>query len=182
MSTSFGQWYDDQKAGETGESSSGWFGAEQMLPLFDAESMQHFSLTNMKSAMEAQMPKKIMGMGYQQRFQVNDANDATAFNHFCKTYRVLSMACFFYAGLLWFALFIRSLFRLGILCWNSDNGSPSTQIFLELFHGFVDVYEFVWYFEGTDGAFAKHVSTRSHAIYYNLPWLFVLYSVLYVFL
>lgn len=70
MSTSFGQWYDEQKAGEGGDSGSSWFGADQMLPLFDTESMQNFSFANMKSAMESQMPKKIMGMGYQQRFQV----------------------------------------------------------------------------------------------------------------
>lgn len=42
-----------------------------MLPLFNSESMQSLSWGNMKASMEAQMPKKIMGMGYQQRFQVS---------------------------------------------------------------------------------------------------------------
>ena len=32
--------------------------------------MDNFSFANMKGAMEQQMPKKILGMGYQQRFQV----------------------------------------------------------------------------------------------------------------
>jgi len=77
MSTGFGQWYEEKKQedGPT-DGSSSWFGnftAPDMegLPLFiNSESMQQFSFGNMKAAMEAQMPKKIMGMGYQQRFQV----------------------------------------------------------------------------------------------------------------
>jgi hypothetical protein len=33
--------------------------------------LQNFSLDSMKQTMEAQMPKKILGMGYQQRFKVS---------------------------------------------------------------------------------------------------------------
>jgi hypothetical protein len=82
--TSFGSWYDQQRAAENGEaaadtSSSSWFsssafsmeGSEQVLPLFNSESLQGFSFESMKQSMEAQMPKKILGMGYQQRFKVN---------------------------------------------------------------------------------------------------------------
>jgi hypothetical protein len=72
--SSFGKWYDEQKVEESGDastSSSSWFDTEQMLPLFNTgEGMQNFSFDGMKQSMEAQMPKKILGMGYQQRFKV----------------------------------------------------------------------------------------------------------------
>jgi len=71
-STSFGSWYEEQKAAENGDSNSSWFSidTEQTLPLFNTENLQGFSFDSMKQSMEAQMPKKILGMGYQQRFQV----------------------------------------------------------------------------------------------------------------
>jgi Got1/Sft2-like family len=74
-SSSFGSWYEQQQAAENGDaapSSSSWFSldTEQMLPLFNSESLQGFSFESMKQSMEAQMPKKILGMGYQQRFKV----------------------------------------------------------------------------------------------------------------
>jgi Got1/Sft2-like family len=70
---SFGKWYDEQKASEGGDgSSNSWFGdltsGEQLLPLY--EGMQPISFQNIRETMEAQMPKKIMGMNYQQRFKV----------------------------------------------------------------------------------------------------------------
>jgi hypothetical protein len=70
----FGKWYDDQQvaeSGSAGESSSSWFDSEQVLPLFNTEGMQGFSFDSMKQSMEASMPKKILGMGYQQRFKVS---------------------------------------------------------------------------------------------------------------
>ena len=76
MSTGFGQWYEEKKQDDAPEGGgSSWFGNFsapdlEALPLFNNESMQNFSFANMKQAMEAQMPKKIMGMNYQQRFQV----------------------------------------------------------------------------------------------------------------
>jgi hypothetical protein len=84
-SSSFGNWYDQQRAAENGEAGTGtdgsssnsmmsWFGIEsggtESLPLFNTESMQGFTFDSMKQSMEAQMPKKILGMGYQQRFKV----------------------------------------------------------------------------------------------------------------
>ncbi|CAJ1948353.1 unnamed protein product [Cylindrotheca closterium] len=74
----FGKWYEEQQAGENGTSSSGssWLmNMEEGLPLnFESidiqANLQGFSFENMKQSMEAQMPKKILGMGYQQRFQV----------------------------------------------------------------------------------------------------------------
>jgi hypothetical protein len=70
--SSFGQWYEEQKVAEDGDTSGSdsWFGSEQVLPLFNTEGMQSFSFDGMKQSMEAQMPKKILGMGYQQRFKV----------------------------------------------------------------------------------------------------------------
>ena len=81
--SSFGQWYEEKKAEESGESQhSSWFdGTDQMLPLFNTDSMQNLSWGSMKASMEAQMPKKIMGMGYQQRFQVrNRGSRSVAFS------------------------------------------------------------------------------------------------------
>jgi len=73
-SSSFGSWYEDQKEAENGDTSSNssWFSidTEQALPLFNSESLQGFSIDSMKTSMEAQMPQKILGMGYQQRFKV----------------------------------------------------------------------------------------------------------------
>uniref|UniRef100_A0A7S4ADK8 Vesicle transport protein n=2 Tax=Pseudo-nitzschia australis TaxID=44445 RepID=A0A7S4ADK8_9STRA len=73
--SSFGNWYDEKKAAENGDASSNsssWFSidTDEVLPLFNSENLQGFSFENMKQSMEGQMPKKIMGMGYQQRFQV----------------------------------------------------------------------------------------------------------------
>ena len=76
--SSFGKWYEDQQAAENGgagASSSSWFdSSEEGLPLFQSIDLQanlgNFSLDSMKQSMEAQMPKKILGMGYQQRFKV----------------------------------------------------------------------------------------------------------------
>ncbi|KAL3919866.1 MAG: hypothetical protein SGILL_003536, partial [Bacillariaceae sp.] len=78
--SSFGSWYDQQRAAENGEADGGAAASNssmfssfsldtETLPLFNSESLQGFSFENMKSSMEAQMPKKIMGMGYQQRFK-----------------------------------------------------------------------------------------------------------------
>ena len=80
MSSSFGQWYDERQAESNPDGSSGsWFGREQVLPLFNAEGMQNlsmegiqnFSFESMKQSMEASMPKKVMGLSYQQRFKVS---------------------------------------------------------------------------------------------------------------
>jgi Got1/Sft2-like family len=71
---SFGKWYEEKKAeensgGDEGAASSSWFDTES-LPLFSTETMQSMSWSNMKASMEAQMPRQILGMGYQQRFKV----------------------------------------------------------------------------------------------------------------
>jgi len=72
---SFGRWYEQQ---QTGDASSSWVGGmldlhtDQVLPLFEGMQPVNIleSMGNMREAMEAQMPKKILGMGYQQRFKV----------------------------------------------------------------------------------------------------------------
>jgi hypothetical protein len=101
--TSFGSWYEQQqRASENGDhttttatdgNSSLFFSSfgidsEQVLPLFNSENMPGFSFESMKQSMEAQMPKKILGMGYQQRFKVSQVesyrkrarNHGTGFN------------------------------------------------------------------------------------------------------
>ena len=75
---SFGKWYEEQKAGEEGgDGGNNWFGgldvglnSDQLLPLY--EGMQPINFQNIRASMEAQMPKKILGMGYQQRFKVSN--------------------------------------------------------------------------------------------------------------
>jgi len=78
MSTSFGQWHQQQQGGGDGSDS--------ILPLFggsvsslttsfdslnvDMSQMPAMDFGSIKSAMEAQMPAKVMGMNYQQRFKV----------------------------------------------------------------------------------------------------------------
>ena len=77
--SSFGQWYENQRAAEDGGSSnSSWFSTEEVLPMFNTDSLQGYtdglsnlSIDSMRQTMEAQMPKKILGMGYQQRFKVS---------------------------------------------------------------------------------------------------------------
>lgn len=72
---SFGKWHEQQKAAEENggaASTSSWFGdTEHLLPLYEGmQGLQPVSFDSIRSSMEAQMPKKIMGMGYQQRFKV----------------------------------------------------------------------------------------------------------------
>jgi len=65
MST-FGKWYEDQQ--QPPAESSSW--SDQSLPLFNTENFS-VSFDSMRQSMEASMPKKILGMGYQQRFKVS---------------------------------------------------------------------------------------------------------------
>jgi hypothetical protein len=98
MSTSsFGSWYDEQRAAENGDaggpssssSASSWFSidSEQVLPLFNSENLQGFSIDSMKQTMEGSMPKKILGMGYQQRFKVS--SDVLLVIYFCQYYSAI---------------------------------------------------------------------------------------------
>jgi len=73
MSTSFGQWYSESKSAEEGDGDQGNSG--MTLPLFfNTNGLSIPSGTtawsNMKAALENQMPQQILGMNYQQRFQV----------------------------------------------------------------------------------------------------------------
>lgn len=68
----FGDWGRAQGEGGGG---SNWFGVEmpdmntdQLLPLY--EGMPNMSIQNIRETMESQMPRKILGMNYQQRFKV----------------------------------------------------------------------------------------------------------------
>lgn len=70
MSSGFGQWYEEQKAQDpSAASSSDGSSGDQMLPLWGDTSQ--YSLGSLRSSMEAQMPQKILGMNYQQRFRVS---------------------------------------------------------------------------------------------------------------
>jgi len=77
MSGAFGAWYEEKKNEENGDNNAGgsWLpGTDQLLPMFNTDNMlqmaQPISWDAMKTSMENQMPKQIMGMGYQQRFKV----------------------------------------------------------------------------------------------------------------
>ncbi|CAB9509141.1 SFT2 domain containing [Seminavis robusta] len=73
----FGNWSQNQQPAEEGGGGSNWFGmdignvnvgTDQLLPLYDG--MPNMSLQNIRETMESQMPRKILGMNYQQRFKV----------------------------------------------------------------------------------------------------------------
>ena len=148
--SSFGQWYDDRRAEESGESSgSNWFpsGADQMLPLFDSESMQSLSWSNMKASMEAQMPKKIMGMGYQQRFQAS---------RFIVCWAVCCISCFNRlqnvsidesSGILRPSFSFCSFLRSRLLCRVAYDCSSSAEIRLVVYHGIFNIYDVFWHSE-----------------------------------
>jgi hypothetical protein len=73
MSTSFGQWYSESKSPDTADGDQADNG--MTLPLFfntDRLSLPSGTSAwrNMKTALENQMPQQILGMNYQQRFQV----------------------------------------------------------------------------------------------------------------
>lgn len=78
---SFGQWYEEQQQDGTGSSSSGISsfsslfisddGDGESLPLFtNADGTSMLSLSSVRSSLESQLPSKVMGMSYQQRFKM----------------------------------------------------------------------------------------------------------------
>ena len=80
----FGQWYEEQQNDGSGSSLSNNGLASSFsnffmesendgdtLPLFTNEDgTSSFSLSSMRSSLEAQLPSKVMGMNYQQRFRM----------------------------------------------------------------------------------------------------------------
>lgn len=121
---SFGQWYDQQRQGEGTEGGNSWFSGlqdvslstDQLLPLY--EGMQPVSFQNIRESMEAQMPKKILGMGYQQRFKVHTTIDFSVVGSdsrhvpcstFCSSFQQV-----FTALLLLSALFFALAFAVGM--------------------------------------------------------------------
>lgn len=91
-SSGFGQWYENRQSEESGggNASSSWLGSGvDMLPLFNTESMPNVSFSSMKASMEAQMPKQIMGMGYQQRFKASGLHEASIID----TYETSPVQC-----------------------------------------------------------------------------------------
>lgn len=78
MSTGFGQWYEQQKSVDTGESantsSNSWFGASDTLLPLVGDPTQLVDFSSMRASMESAMPQKVLGMNYQQRFRVSPLN------------------------------------------------------------------------------------------------------------
>ena len=71
--SSFGKWYEEKKAEEGGENTSSggsWLSSES-LPLWENAELPSFS--GMRASLESQLPQNVMGMNYQQRFQVSRA-------------------------------------------------------------------------------------------------------------
>lgn len=79
---SFGKWHEEQKAKESGVDTAAapsWFSVStESLPLFDNVGTDMPTFSGMKASLESQLPQKIMGMNYQQRFQVSDSLCACA--------------------------------------------------------------------------------------------------------
>jgi hypothetical protein len=181
--SSFGQWYDDRRAEESGESSgSSWFpsGADQMLPLFDSESMQSLSWSNMKASMEAQMPKKVMGMGYQQRFQASRFIRPSLLSCIC--WAVGCISCFNRlqnlsidesSGILRPSFPFCSFLRSRFLCRAAYDCSSSTEIRLVVYHGVFNIYDVFWHSERASRTPQEYVSVRPNLLYNNLLWFHV---------
>jgi hypothetical protein len=140
--SSFGQWYEEQKAGEDGGGgSSSWFDSEQVLPLFNTEGMQSFSFETMKQSMEAQMPKKILGMGYQQRFKVS--RSLVWNNNFASSVSD-QLYCL---GILCVAVSVGALLCVGIFCWVTHDCVETTKVCVILHLRVHDIYGELWNYE-----------------------------------
>jgi hypothetical protein len=156
MSSGFGQWYEEKKAEENGDSqrSSSWFNSDEVLPLFTTESI---SWSGMKESMESQMPKKIMGMGYQQRFKVRQLIAASAMLHMVPmrshtshthdSHFLLSPSLA--TGLLRPPLSIRPLFCTGLFRGPAHACRPTAEIRLVFYLWKFDVYGILWNSQGT---------------------------------
>lgn len=198
-STGFGQWYEEKKQEDGPTEGSSWFGSlgadMETLPLFNSESLQSFSFANMKQTMEAQMPKKIMGMGYQQRFQVCYIETI-----FYITYRSQEESClsllqtifplhrnprwhsrgYNVLGLLWPFAYFGALFRSGLLCGHVHDCHATTKICPFLYDGFPYLYGQFWHPQGTRWTHQGLVRAGSHRIYSRLPWQHVHDTLFYI--
>lgn len=79
--SSFGQWHADQKHQQQPQSNSMSISSlfspstdsttkEESKDIESQSLLESFSISSMRSSLEAQLPPKIMGMNYQQRFQI----------------------------------------------------------------------------------------------------------------
>lgn len=194
---SFGKWYDEQKAGEAGEGGgSSLFGnlgiemnlnSDQLLPLY--EGMQPVNFQNIRAGMEAQMPKKVLGMGYQQRFKVNtvqwDLLFLCVFVHSCSrtTSDTVSLTLFLVScitGLYGPIAPLSSLFRPRIWSRNAHDHYAPTKVCHFVHDGIPHVHGKFCHFEGTQGTHPRHVRGRSHVLHDNLCRQYAGDAVLYV--
>lgn len=67
--SSFGDWYDKQKQEQQAAACNNNDGDVESQSLI-SDSISGLSLSSMRSSLEAQLPQQIMGMNYQQRFQI----------------------------------------------------------------------------------------------------------------
>ena len=177
----------------TSTTSGGWFEGwqapeidmESALPLFNTE---NFSLTNMKQAMEASMPKKIMGMNYQQRFQVFGGLLLISALFFVLAFAVgLPMIAMRPQK---FALsFVRRYIHNAddiVVVVNTATMAPfSHSMFSHLSPSHtdlwvLDLYGKLWHSQRPYGTPPGHVRPRSTALYRNLPRFHVHDSLLYL--
>jgi len=183
MSSSFGKWYAEQQAEENGEGgSSSWFDIEQGLPLFSTEGMPGFSFESMRESMEASMPRKILGMGYQQRFQVRscsyflmkcrDSFVGEEFGNAKRTPMILISHSIFlsFPGLLRSSFSIYTVFCIGILCRLADHRAETAKVCSLLYMRFLDIYGLVWNSQGTGGTFEIDVYSGSNVLHHYLFW------------
>ena len=77
MSSGFGNWNYDQKDGSGGggdlESGGGGGETASFLGASGIAMPEGMSWSNFKSSLEAQMPQRVMGMNYQERFKVRNS-------------------------------------------------------------------------------------------------------------
>jgi hypothetical protein len=112
------------------------------------------------------MPKKILGMGYQQRFKVNRF---FRYSLIFTTPRLISFSNHLLlssiAGLLCTALHLGSILCTCLFCWAANDCFETAKVCPVLYFRVYHVHGKFWNFEGTLGALVEHVHSRSNVFY-----------------
>jgi hypothetical protein len=134
MSSGFGKWYEEKKQEGESSTNSAWgidMSGDSLLPLFSTDNLPQVSFASMKQSMEAQMPKKILGMGYQQRFKV-----CTRVQTIVLLLNAYSTnICIVSVGLLWITLLVGPVFCACLFCGHAHDCSETTKVCHFVHHG-----------------------------------------------
>jgi len=161
--SSFGKWHEEQKSKEAGgtdtsssSSISSWFPTSETLPLWENAEIPTFS--GMRASLESQLPQNVMGMNYQQRFQVSAVElwlgadvlyyrwkvvmEVHGFQYWsaCVTCRTNCPYLFFIPDVLCSLVSVRTLLCARFLCGASHGGNTASEVRSLLFLWFPDIH------------------------------------------